>query len=89
MVNATAVSLEDEEGVIKGPHYYLIKHCSLDELEGEVYTLLKEKRSMPLSVLWKRFNCHLWEIVAVLCRLKKKGLVEEIEPTSESYGGSR
>ncbi|MBS7639599.1 MAG: hypothetical protein QW804_04140 [Candidatus Bathyarchaeia archaeon] len=84
MVDVTAISLEDREGVIKGPHYYLIKRRSLDELESEVYALLRERGRMPLSELWRRFDCHLWEIVAVLGRLKEKGLVEEIDLNQSS-----
>lgn len=78
-MDVTAIHLEDREGVIKGPHYYLIERRSLDELEREVYALLRERGRMPLSALWRRFNCHLWEIVAVLDRLKEKGLIEEID----------
>jgi len=74
---AVAVELDDEEGVIKGSHHYLLKRYPLDELEREVYQLLKQRGPMPLSAIWRSFDCHLWEICAVLKRLKQKGLAEE------------
>jgi predicted DNA-binding transcriptional regulator len=80
-----SVELEDEEGVIKGPHYYLLKRYPLEKLEKEVYALLMEKDSMPLSAIWRNFDCHLWEVCAVLKRLKEKGLLEESAPTPEAY----
>jgi len=82
---AAEISLEDEEWVIKGPHHYLIKRRSLNDLESEVYKILKENGSMPLSALWKKLDCHLWEVTAVLRRLKEKGLVEESDITPEIY----
>jgi len=72
-----AVELEDEEGVIKGPHTYLLRRYPLEKLEREVYELLKQKGPIPLSAIWRSFDCHLWEICTVLKRLKQKGLVEE------------
>jgi len=80
-----ALKLEDEEGVVKGAHYYLLKRYPLEKLEREVYELLRERGSMPLSAIWRNFDCHLWEVCAVLRRLKKKGLVEESVPTPEAY----
>ncbi|MEM1607644.1 MAG: helix-turn-helix domain-containing protein [Candidatus Bathyarchaeia archaeon] len=80
------IILEDEEGVVKGPHYYLVKKQSLNEIESKVYSILMEHGSMPLSEIWRRLDCHLWEVVAALTRLKKKGLVEENEVTLEAYG---
>jgi len=80
-----AVKLEDEEGIIKGAHHYLIKQYPLQKLERQVYELLRERGSMPLSAIWRSFNCHLWEICTVLRRLKEKGLVEELNLTSEAY----
>lgn len=85
-----SVELEDEEGVIKGPHYYLLKRYPLEKLEKEVYALLMEKdsmrrSSMPLSAIWRNFDCHLWEVCAVLKRLKEKDLLEESAPTPEAY----
>ncbi|MEM2342136.1 MAG: Lrp/AsnC family transcriptional regulator [Candidatus Bathyarchaeia archaeon] len=82
---ATEISLKDEEWVIKGPHYYLIRRRSLDDLEREAYTLLKESGSMPLSAIWRKLDCHLWEAVAALRRLKEKGLVEEFDAAPEAY----
>lgn len=79
------ISLEDEEGVVKGPHHYLIKKRSLDEIESEAYSILMEHGSMPLSEIWRRLDCHLWEASAALMRLKKKGLVEETDATPEAY----
>ncbi len=79
------INLEDEEMVVKGPHYYLIKRSSLENLENEVYTLLREKGPMPLSALWRRLNCHLWELTAALRRLERKGLIEEKDTTPEAY----
>jgi len=81
---AMAVELDDEEGVIKAPHYYLLNRYPLERLEKEVYELLKESGSMPLSAIWRSFDCHLWEVSAVLRRLKRKGLVEESASTSEA-----
>ena len=80
-----AIQMDDQEGVIKGAHYYLIKCYPLEKLEKEVYELLVKKKSMPLFVIWKRFDCHLWEICAVLTRLKERGLIEESNPTTEDY----
>lgn len=82
---ATSVELEDEEGVIKGPHHYLIKRRPLDDLEGEIYILLAEKGPMPLSALWRKLNCHLWELTAALKRLKDKGLLEEMDAIKDAY----
>lgn len=82
---ATSVELEDEEGVIKGPHYYLIKRRPLDDLEREIYILLAEKGPMPLSALWRELNCHLWELTAALKRLKDKGLLEEMDAIKDAY----
>lgn len=79
------ILLEDEEGVIKGPHHYLVKRSSIEELEDKVYNLLKERGSLPLSTLWRVLDCHLWEIVAALNRLREKGLVEEFEASPEAY----
>jgi len=82
---AITISLEDEEMVVKGPHYYLTRRRSLEELEKEIYKLLKEMGPMPLSALWRRLDCHLWEVAAALRRLKKKGLIEERDVTLEAY----
>lgn len=82
---SNVILLEDREGVIKGPHHYLIKRSSLEELEDKVYSLLRERGSMPLSALWRVLDCHLWEVVAALNRLREKGLVEEFEAGSEVY----
>lgn len=79
------ISLKDEEWVIKGPHYYLIRCRSLVDLEREVYVLLKELGPMPLSAIWRKLDCHLWEVVAALRRLREKGLVEEFDATPEAY----
>ena len=78
-----AVELEDEEGVVKGPHYYLFKRYPLEKLEREVYELLSERDSMPLSTIWRRFGCHLWEVCTVLRRLKD--IAEESASTPEAY----
>ena len=82
-----AVELEDYEGVVKGPHHYLLKRYPLEKLEKEVYELLREKGSMPLSTIWRSFNCHLWEVCAVLRRLREKGLIDELTTTPEAYRG--
>jgi hypothetical protein len=79
-----AIKIEEEEGVIKGVHHYLIKQYPLQKLEREVYELLRERRSMPLSAIWRSFDCHLWEICAALRRLKEKGLVEELSLMPEA-----
>ena len=80
-----AVILEDEEGVVKGAHIYLLKRYPLERLEREILQLLEEKRSLPLSAIWRRFDCHLWEVCAALRRLKKKGLLEESDSASKDY----
>lgn len=69
--------ITDEDGVIKGFHAYLTKRCPLDKLEREVYEVLRKEGGQPLSRLWRKFDCHLWEISYVLRRLKEKGLIEE------------
>ena len=71
--------IRDEDGVIKTAHYSLIRQYPLDKLEGEVLELLRSEGTLPLSKIWKRFDCHLWELNYVLKRLKEKGLVEEAE----------
>lgn len=81
------VYLEDEEGVVKGPHHYLLKKRPIRDLEMEAYRLLKERGSMPLSALWRRLNCHLWEAAEALRRLKERGLVEERDISSGVYKG--
>jgi len=86
---AMSVELNDEEGVVKGAHYFLLKRCSLEKLEREVYELLKERGPMPLSAIWRNFDCHLWEVSAVLGRLKKMGLAEESDTTPQAYERSR
>jgi len=80
-----AVILEDEEGVVKGAHSYLLKRYPLERLEREILQLLEEKGSLPLSAIWRRFDCHLWEVCAALRRLKKKGLLEESDSASKDY----
>lgn len=69
--------IEDHEGVIKGPHASLERRRSLDELEKSVLEVLKKEKSLALSNLWRRSDCHLWELAEVLRRLREKGLVEE------------
>lgn len=73
------VEIDDCEGVIKGPHATLELRWSLDQLEMSVMEVLKKEKSLTLSGLWRRFSCHLWELVEVLRRLREKGLVEERE----------
>jgi len=68
---------EDVEGVIIGAHASLDRRWPLDDLEEKVYEVLVKEKRVRLSQLWRRFDCHLWELVAVLNRLKKKGLVVE------------
>jgi DNA-binding Lrp family transcriptional regulator len=79
------IILEDEEGVIKGPHYYLLKRQPPEKLETEILRLLREKGPLPLSALWRSLNCHLWEASAALRRLKEKGLIGESEAKTEDY----
>ena len=79
------IKLDDEEGVIKGVHYYLYKRHSLKDIETEILKLLEEKGAMPLSVMWRKLNCHLWEASAALRHLKEKGLVEELDATPDYY----
>jgi len=75
----------DEEGVVVGAHEALILQHPLDGLEEEVYLYLKDKGSAPLSTMWRRFNCHLWELSHVLKALKEKGLVQEFDPDEAHY----
>ena len=69
--------IPDEDGVIKGFHASLVRHYPLEKLEREIYKILSEDGELSLSGIWKRFDCHLWEISYVLKRLKEKGLIEE------------
>ena len=80
-----AVIIEDEEGVVKGPHTYLFKRYPLEKLEREILQLLKERGSLPLSAIWRNFDCHLWEVCAALRRLKRRGLLEESDLALEDY----
>ena len=80
-----AIIIKDEEDVIKGAHYYLFKRYPLERLEREILQLLNEKGPLPLSAIWRNFDCHLWEVCAALKRLKKKGLLEESDSTSRDY----
>ncbi|MBO3797986.1 MAG: hypothetical protein QXU11_00835 [Thermoproteota archaeon] len=66
-----------EEWVVVGPHEYLAEKADLEELERKVYEVLKNRKCMPLSAIWRSVPCHLWELDAVLKRLKDKGLVTE------------
>jgi hypothetical protein len=38
---------------------------------------LKKERSLALSVFWRKFVCHVWELMKILRRLGEKGLVVE------------
>lgn len=69
--------IRDEDGVIKTAHYSLIRRYPLEKLEREVLALLQREITLPLSKIWKNFDCHLWELNAVLNRLKAKGFLEE------------
>lgn len=80
-------TISDEEGVIVGAHEDLVIQYSLERLEEEVYRYLKDKGDVPLSTLWRKFNCHLWELNQVLKRLKEKGLVQEHEAEAKYYHG--
>ena len=75
--------IRDEDGAIKTAHYSLIRRYPLDKLEREVLELLTRKRILPLSKIWKNFDCHLWELNYVLKRLKEKGLSEERDYNSQ------
>jgi hypothetical protein len=72
---------EDVEGVIIGPNASLERRYPLDDLEKKVYELLKKEKRINLSQLWIKFDCHLWELVAVLNRLKKGLIAEEEIPS--------
>lgn len=78
-------SISDEEGVVIGAHEALVIQYSLERLEEEVYRFLKDRGNLPISALWRRFNCHLWELSYVLKRLKEKGLVQEFETEARYY----
>jgi len=69
--------IRDEDGVVKTAHYSLIRRYPLDKLEKEVLEFLVREGTLPLSKIWKNFDCHLWELNYVLKRLKERGLVEE------------
>lgn len=81
----TTIVIEDEDGVIKAPHPSLVRRYPLDKLETEVYEILKEEGTLPLSRIWKRFECHLWEINYVLKKLVEKGLVEEKDLSTNNF----
>jgi hypothetical protein len=72
-----AVDIEDGKGVVKGPHHYLAKRDQLEKLEREVYGLLMEGAPIPISVIWRSFYYHLWEVSEVLRSLRDKSLVDE------------
>jgi len=80
-------AISDEEGVIVGAHEELVIQYPLKKLEDELYRYLKEKGEVPLSALWREFNCHLWELNQALKRLKEKGLVQEREIEAKHYHG--
>ena len=71
--------IRDEDGIIKAAHYSLIRQYPLEKLEREVLALLMSEGTVPLSKIWKKFDCHLWELNNVLQHLKEKELVEERE----------
>jgi hypothetical protein len=66
-----------DEWVVVGPHEYLLEKADLDDLEKKVYEVLKAGRRMPVSKIWRAAPCHLWELDAVLKRLRDKELVTE------------
>lgn len=66
-----------EEWVILGPHVYLAEKADLDELEKKVYEVLKRGKRMAVSEIWRAVPCHLWELDAVLKKLKDEGLIKE------------
>jgi len=68
-----------EEWVVLGPHEYLLEKADLEELEKKVYELVKKEGRLPVSKIWRLTPCHLWELDAVLKRLKDKGLLVEEE----------
>ncbi|MBO3800350.1 MAG: hypothetical protein FGF52_04790 [Candidatus Brockarchaeota archaeon] len=66
-----------EEWVVLGPHEYMSERADLEELERRVYELIVREGRLPLSKIWRLVPCHLWELDAVLKRLRDKGLVIE------------
>jgi hypothetical protein len=68
---------DNNEWVVKGPHFYLERKRDLGDIEKLVLDLLGKHGRLRLSELWKQADCHLWEISLVLKRLKENGLVEE------------
>ncbi len=66
-----------EEWVVLGPHEYLLEKADLEDLERKVYELIRREGKLPVSKIWRVSSCHLWELDAVLKRLKDKGLVIE------------
>ncbi|MBO3839383.1 MAG: hypothetical protein QXN75_04830 [Thermoproteota archaeon] len=66
-----------EEWVVLGPHEYLLEKADMEELEKKVYELIRREGRLPVSKIWRTIPCHLWELDAVLKRLREKGLVIE------------
>jgi len=66
-----------DEWVILGPHEYLIEKADLEDLERKVYELIRREGKLPVSKIWRFSSCHLWELDAVLKRLRDKGLIME------------
>ncbi|MGQ9478932.1 MAG: hypothetical protein ACUVQ0_02780 [Thermoproteota archaeon] len=66
-----------EEWALLGPHEYLSKKADLDELEKKVYSILEKGGPMPVSKIWRLADCHLWELDAVLRRLRDRRIISE------------
>lgn len=70
--------------IVVGPHLDLIISRDSIELEDEVMRLLKENGRMPVSSIWRKLRCHLWEVDAALRDLESRGLIVECEQDTQS-----
>jgi len=53
------VKLEDKDGALKVAHHHLFKRYPLDKLGRKFKS---SGRSMPLSLIWRNFECYLWAV---------------------------
>jgi len=70
---------EEFSKIVLGAHKSLSRRRNVEELEKELIEKIRVEGEVRLSKLWLTSDCHLWEIVYALNRLKEKGLVEEKE----------
>jgi hypothetical protein len=70
---------EEFSKIVLGAHKSLSRRRNIEEVEKELIEKISVEGEVRLSKLWLTSDCHLWEIVYALNRLKEKGLVEEKE----------